>query len=155
MFCVSHSMFCVSHSMFSVTHNMSKRKTVPVHQLLGFSHGLIFFFGGCLNIFWVEELYCLSILLFLWFIMIFTLNVGIFKRVVFCVDIFWGGKWFLLPLGWGAFLISRYRKRAMNFKTGIYRELFCLLLLSFKYSIFKLFVWVVSSPSRRIITSCI
>ena len=29
---------------------MSKRKTVPVHQLLGFSHGLIFcylgFFGG-------------------------------------------------------------------------------------------------------------
>ena len=30
------------HSMFSVTHNMSKRKTVPVHQLLGFSHGLIF-----------------------------------------------------------------------------------------------------------------
>ena len=43
MFCVSHSMFFVSHSMFSVTHNMSKRKTVPVHQLLGFSHGLIFF----------------------------------------------------------------------------------------------------------------
>ena len=42
MFCVSHSMFFVSHSMFSVTHNMSKRKTVPVHQLLGFSHGLIF-----------------------------------------------------------------------------------------------------------------
>ena len=41
MFCVSHSMFFVSHSMFSVTHNMSKRKTVPVHQLLGFSHGLI------------------------------------------------------------------------------------------------------------------
>ena len=37
-------MFFVSHSMFSVTHNMSKRKTVPVHQLLGFSHGLIFFF---------------------------------------------------------------------------------------------------------------
>ena len=36
-------MFFVSHSMFSVTHNMSKRKTVPVHQLLGFSHGLIFF----------------------------------------------------------------------------------------------------------------
>ena len=34
-------MFFVSHSMFSVTHNMSKRKTVPVHQLLGFSHGLI------------------------------------------------------------------------------------------------------------------
>ena len=32
--------------MFSVTHNMSKRKTVPVHQLLGFSHGLIFLFGG-------------------------------------------------------------------------------------------------------------
>ena len=24
--------------MFSVTHNMSKRKTVPVHQLLGFSY---------------------------------------------------------------------------------------------------------------------
>ena len=43
MFCVSHSMFFVSHSMFSVTHNMSKRKTVPVHQLLGFSHGLILF----------------------------------------------------------------------------------------------------------------
>ena len=39
-------MFFVSHSMFSVTHNMSKRKTVPVHQLLGFSHGLIFFWGG-------------------------------------------------------------------------------------------------------------
>ena len=36
-------MFFVSHSMFSVTHNMSKRKTVPVHQLLGFSHGLMFF----------------------------------------------------------------------------------------------------------------
>ena len=45
MFCVSHSMFFVSHSMFSVTHNMSKRKTVPVHQLLGFSHGLILFRG--------------------------------------------------------------------------------------------------------------
>ena len=44
MFGVSHSMFFVSHSMFSVTHNMSKRKTVPVHQLLGFSHGLIFCF---------------------------------------------------------------------------------------------------------------
>ena len=44
MFCVSHSMFFVSHSMFSaVPHNMSKRKRVPVHQLLGFSHGLIFF----------------------------------------------------------------------------------------------------------------
>ena len=38
-------MFFVSHSTFSVTHNMSKRKTVPVHQLLGFSHGLIFFFN--------------------------------------------------------------------------------------------------------------
>ena len=39
--------FFVSHSMFSVTHNMSKRKTVPVHQLLGFSHGLILFlFAG-------------------------------------------------------------------------------------------------------------
>ena len=37
----AYNMFCVSHSMFSVTHNMSKRKTVPVHQLLGFSHGLI------------------------------------------------------------------------------------------------------------------
>ena len=42
MFCVSHSMFFVSLSMFSVTHNMSKRKTVPVHQLLGFSHALMF-----------------------------------------------------------------------------------------------------------------
>ena len=42
-------MFFVSHSMFSVTHNMSKRKTVPVHQLLGFSHRLIFFGGGCLG----------------------------------------------------------------------------------------------------------
>ena len=38
--------FFVSHSMFSVTHNMSKRKTLPVHQLLGFSHGLIFFKGS-------------------------------------------------------------------------------------------------------------
>ena len=38
-------MFFVSHSMFSVTHNMSKRKTVPVHQLLGFSHGLILVHG--------------------------------------------------------------------------------------------------------------
>ena len=33
--------------MFSVTHNMSKRKTVPVYQLLGFSHGLIFFGVFC------------------------------------------------------------------------------------------------------------
>ena len=39
MFCVSHSMFFVSHSVFSVSHNMSKRKTVPVHQLLGFHMG--------------------------------------------------------------------------------------------------------------------
>ena len=52
MFCVSHSMFFVSHSMFSVTHNMSKRKTVPVHQLLGFSHGLIFLPIGYLAILW-------------------------------------------------------------------------------------------------------
>ena len=44
----AYNMFCVSHSMFSVTRYMSKRKTVPVHQLLGFSHGLIiiFFFNG-------------------------------------------------------------------------------------------------------------
>ena len=45
IFCASHSMFFVSHSMFSVTHNMSKRKTVPAHQLLGFSHGFILFFS--------------------------------------------------------------------------------------------------------------
>ena len=49
MFCVSHSMFFVSHSMFSVTHNMSKGKTVPVHQLLGFSRVFFFFL-------WVGEL---------------------------------------------------------------------------------------------------
>ena len=51
MFCVSHSMFFVSHSMFSVTHNMSKRKRVPVHQLLGFSHGLILFLNIYIYIF--------------------------------------------------------------------------------------------------------
>ena len=40
----TYSMFYVSHSMSSVAHNMLKRrKTVPVHQLLGFLHGLIFF----------------------------------------------------------------------------------------------------------------
>ena len=49
MFCVAHSMFFVSHSMFSVTHNMSKRKTVPVYQLLGFSHGLIHFWNSYLT----------------------------------------------------------------------------------------------------------
>ena len=47
-FCVSHNMFSVSQ-YFSVTHHMLKRrKTVPIHQLLGFSHGLILgslFFG--------------------------------------------------------------------------------------------------------------
>ena len=39
----AYNMFFVSHSMFSITHNMSTWKTVPVHQLLGFSHGLILF----------------------------------------------------------------------------------------------------------------
>ena len=50
MFCVSHNMFSVSHSIFSVAHNMLKqRKPVPVHQLLGFSHGLIVFAWERLN----------------------------------------------------------------------------------------------------------